>query len=200
MRKIYVAIVFIFLFGCNKEKISYAELTSFVSKKENGLSRSEKIGKGYVSVIYRPTDLLVHQELDGLVADKSVIDSLRKKYSSHYYFILSLSVDNKEVLDQVNGGYYGDIVQTMSFRMPQHVMLTTASQDTIPVADFMLDRTFNLGKTTDLIFAFSKRNTIQTDWVQFNLDEFGLGFGNSQFRFFTKDLEGTPSLNFYQAD
>jgi hypothetical protein len=51
-----------------------------------------------------------------------------------------------------------------------------------------------LSKSTDLIFSFDKKKTKDQDWVQFNLNEFGLNTGNKRFRFNMKDLERVPTL------
>jgi hypothetical protein len=59
-----------------------------------------------------------------------------------------------------------------------------------------LNRTYGLSSTTDLLFVFNKKKAAGTDWVQFNLNEFGLGLGNQRFRFSTMDLEETPQINF----
>lgn len=80
--------------------------------------------------------------------------------------------------------------------MGNYVTLTTASADTIPVGDFMLNRTYGLSQSTDLLFVFNKEETERAEWVQFNLNEFGLGAGNQRFRFKRKDLEDLPRLNF----
>jgi hypothetical protein len=148
-------------------------------------------------VRYKPTDLWVIQEIENENFDSAKLDFLRRKYSGYYYFIVSLSRDNKEALHQVNSRVdYSELVQTMSFRMPQYVTLTTTKQDTIPVGDFMLNRTYGLSASTELLFVFSRTKAKGNSWVQFNLNEFGLGIGNQRFRFKTKDLEALPAINF----
>jgi hypothetical protein len=184
--------------ACTPSHLSKEELVAFIGDEENGVKQSVTLGKTQVDVLYRPTDLWVAQELDGEMPQAARIDSLRKKYDRYYYFILSLSRDDKEALHQVQEGFgqYSELVQTMSFRMPEYVTLTTAGQDTIPVGDFMLNRTYGMSKATELLFVFSREKAANQEWVQFNLNEFGLGIGNQRFRFRRSDLERVPALTF----
>lgn len=171
------------------------ELTKYIANEDNGLIKKAEINDTKIEVTYRPTDLWVHQELDSEAADTAKVSELRNKYSSYYYFIVSLSRNNKEALHQAGDfGTYSELVQTMSFRMAEYVTLTTARQDTIPVGDFMLNRTYGLSPATDLLFVFSKEKAKDKEWVQFNLNEFGLGIGNQRFRFRTKDIENAPKI------
>src|SRR5690606_20695983 len=128
-------------------------------------------------------------------------DSLRNRYSNYYYFILSISKNDEEVLHLLDDfKSYGQLVETMSFRMQDYVTLTTSDRDTIPTGDFMMNRTYGLGSSTDLLFAFNKEKSKNDDWVQFNLREFGLNLGRHSFRFSVEDLENVPSLKFQLID
>lgn len=197
MIRLYLAVVCIVFFSCGQKELSPAALQSYIAEEDNGLNKSVAVNGTQVTVTYRPTDLWVHQEIEDEVISIPELDSLRKKYSAYYYFILSLSRNNKEALHQVSGMVaYSELVQAMSFRMPQYVTLTTTKQDTIPVGDFMLNRTYGLSATTDMLFVFNSAKAKDSKWVQFNLNEFGLGLGNQRFRFAIQDLEETPQLNF----
>lgn len=199
MKHLYVFGFYLFLVlaaGCSgPEYMTPEELVSYVSEEENGLHKSAEANGTKINVTYRPTDLWVHQELDEHTYDTLQISSLRKKYSGYYYFIVSFSRNNKEALHQHNDfSQYSDLVQTMSFRMPDYVTLTTSSADTIPVGDFMLNRTYGMSASTDILFAFNREKAVERDWVQFNLNEFGLGTGNQRFRFSTEDLNEVPEI------
>lgn len=173
------------------------ELIEFVQNPDNGLRESTEVNNIKVTVIYKPTDLLVSQEIRDKPVDDSRLTALKKKYGSYHYFTVSFSQDNKEALHTQNGmDVYSDLVQTLSFKMQDYVTLTTSASDTIPVADFMLNRTFGMSSSTDLLFVFSKEKSAGKDWVQFNLNEFGLNTGNQRFRFQKKDLDDIPTLTF----
>jgi hypothetical protein len=93
---------------------------------------------------------------------------------------------------------YGDLVQTLSFRMGDYVTLTTDANDTIPVSDFVLNRTYGFSNSTDLLFVFDRKKAEEKEWVQFNLNECGLGIGNQHFRFKMDDIKSIPVVTFNQ--
>ncbi|MFZ6011318.1 MAG: hypothetical protein ACOYXT_13300 [Bacteroidota bacterium] len=187
------------LIRCDSRKyLSPEEINKFVADEANGLVQKAELNGYAITVTYRPTDLWIYQETGSLVVDTAAYSALNKKYKDYYYFILSLSKNNKEALHQVEGGMgqYSELVQTMSFRMGEFVNLTTSAQDTIPTGDFMLNRTYGLSDATNLLFVFNKEKAKGREWVQFNLNEFGLGVGNQRFRFRTEDLEYAPKIKF----
>ena len=187
----------IMLVSCSSpESLSPEALNKYIQDADHGLVQKAEVNGYTIQVNYRPTDLLVDQELHHKPADKNEIESLRKKYGAYYYFILSLSKDNKEALHQTGGDQYSDLVQTLSFRMNNYVNLTTSATDTIPTGDFILNRTYGLSDATSLLFVFRREKAKDKEWVQFNLNEFGLNIGNQRFRFKTKDLENVPKIKF----
>jgi hypothetical protein len=185
------------LIGCKPNTFSTEkELVAYLQDEENGLKKTNEVGDYKVTVTYRPTDLLVKQEV-GEKPTQEAIAKANKKYQNYYYFILSLSKSGKEALDQSQGfGQYSEMVQKLSFRVPEFVNMTTSASDTIPVADFILNRTYGLGSSTDILVVFNKEKAKGQTWVQFNLNEFGMNLGNSRIRFKTDDIDGCPKLLF----
>ena len=195
--KCFYVVFILFIVGCgNSAHLPPEKLSAFVIDEEHGLKKTAVLNNINIEVTYRPVDLLVYQEIGKQVVDAKEIGIIRKKYNQYIYFVLSLSKDNREALHQAGGSQYGELVQTLSFRMNDYVTLTTAANDTIPVGDFMLNRTYGMSSSTDLLFAFDKGKTIGQDWIQFNLNEFGLGIGNQRFRFAMEDIEKVPEANF----
>ncbi|MFM7859340.1 MAG: hypothetical protein ACKO96_47310 [Flammeovirgaceae bacterium] len=181
--------------GCKPSSVSSdKELVKFVQDEDNGLKKKIAVGDLEITLTYRPTDLLVAQEVGGEKTPEK-ISAARKKYNGNYYFVLSLSKSGREALHQTdNFGQYSELVQKLSFRLPEFANMTTAAQDTIPVADFILNRTYGLASSTDLLVVFNKEKALGKEWVQFNLNEFGMNTGNARFRFRTWDLENCPRL------
>ncbi|MBL7846162.1 MAG: hypothetical protein JNL40_01745 [Cyclobacteriaceae bacterium] len=186
--------------GCRPKELSFKELAAYAADPENGLRKSETAGGILVEVQYRPTDLWVHQEL-GETMDTASIRKLRNKYSQYDYYILSLSRDGREALTPGgNMGLYSELVQILSFRMGEYITMTTDRGDTIAVSDANLSRTYGMGHSTDILLVFSRKETEDRDWVQLNLNEFGLATGNQRFRFRVKDLRKVPNINFITSD
>jgi hypothetical protein len=184
--------------ACSSATQNTAQELSEWIKSSGKYTQATEVNNYRITVSYRPTDLLVSQELGETTPDAATVNSLRQKYSKYYYFVLSLSKDNKEALLPAKGALeqYSGMVNTLSFRMKEFVTLTTSQSDTIPVADFVLDRTYGLRPSTDLLFVFSNERSHGKDWVQFNLNELGLGVSDQRFRFKTEDLDEAPGIDF----
>lgn len=208
MKRLYTVpcislILLVWLASCTADKFHSAEaINKFVQDPDHGLVKSTEINDYKIDVTYRPTDLWVHQELGSMYGTDEEIVRLRGKYANYYYFVLSLSRNNREALHQVQGGMeqYSELVQVLSFWMPEYATLTTSASDTIPVADFMLNRTYGMSSSTDVLFVFNREKAKGQEWVQFNLNEFGLQVGNQRFRFRREDLNQEPQLQFISTN
>jgi hypothetical protein len=190
----------LFMIACTPEYVkSEEELQSYVLDEDNDLIKMKQ-SKGYdIQLAYRPVDLLILQETGGNTSVEP--DELRKllnKYKNQYYFILSFSKDNKEALYKMDAGFdhFSDLVQKLSFGMNEHVNLTTSGRDTIYVADYVFPRTYGMGSSTSLLFAFEREKAKDDEWIQFNLSEFGMGLGRQTFRFNKKDINNAPGINY----
>lgn len=196
VRMIMLALV-ICTVACTPASLNKDDLMEYLALEGNGLRKSVTVGNTQVYVQYWPTDLCVAQELQSSAEAIKHLDSLRKHYDRYYYFVLGLTSDSREALHQGDLDFksYSELVQTLSFSMADHVMLTTSRRDTIPVGDFTLNRTYGVGSATELLFAFGREKADDSEWIQFNINEFGLTTGNQHFRFRKGDLEDIPRLD-----
>lgn len=193
MSRVYFISILFLAVACQPSEIEPDDVASFILDESNGLTKKEFVGNIELSVTFKPVDLIILQDLDGARSNRNQVDSIRKKYSRYIYFNLNLSRGGKEISYDANGEV-SDLIRTMAFDMGAHVSLTTDQHDIIPVNDFILNRTFGLSHSTDLLFAFDKEQ-IAGNWIQFNLKEFGLGIGNQKFRFSMTDIESMPKVN-----
>ena len=183
------------LLGCQPRQMSFDDLSQYIADEDNGLVKTVKIGSVSMQVVYQPTEIWVKRELASKHIKRGDIDEIRTKYDSYLYFLLSISNDGREALHQFSGTDYSDLVQTASFHMHEYVTLSTSSGDTLEVADFVLNRTYGLNASTDILFVFDKSRLHDPTWLQFNLKEFGIGIGHQQVRFEMSALENIPEVN-----
>jgi hypothetical protein len=184
--------IVILLYACAPDPLNEQELIQFLNDESNGLRKTEKVGNQQVSVTYRPVSLLVSQSVAD-PADTVEVAAAFRKYNPYYYFTISFSADEREALSPRHPNY-SELVNVMSFRMHGYLNMTIPSRDTIPLADFVLNRSFGMAGSTDLLVVFSKDKTRDQEWVQINLQELGLGLGTQRFRFRTADIESCPLL------
>jgi hypothetical protein len=194
----FLLLLFLSLSSCTPEFLTEEELTAYVLDEDNNLTKTSTSNGFDIKVTYRPTDLLIAQEAGDKELAAEELKRLQDKYGNYYYFILSISKDNKEGLYKQQGGFdqFSELVQTLSFRMATYVNMTTSGKDTIEVADFIFSRTYGMGSATSLLFVFNKEEAAGDEWLQFNVKEFGMGLGNQTFRFRKEDLDTAPKIKF----
>jgi len=188
-------VVMPFIQCCQPSILTEEELSAYLLDESNGLSQSKQVGNIKMQVTYRPTDLLVMQELDD-PKNPVEIENLRSKYSNYHYFIMSLSAGEKDALygASVSQAQFSDNLQTLSFRMGQYVQMLADRSDTIPVADYTYNRNFGMSTSSNLLFVFSREQAEEAKELTFQTKEFGLGTGIQNFRFETNRLSEIPKL------
>jgi hypothetical protein len=86
---------FLLLTSCaNKTFNNEQELWTYLKNPDNGYLQQKNINGYDFSLLYKPTDLLVAQEL-GENTSKERITALREKYQKQLYFTLSMSRNGK---------------------------------------------------------------------------------------------------------
>ncbi len=187
----------LWLLGCSrKESVSVSELQAYVTQPEHGLTHTQEVAGLQITATYRPSDLLMAQELGEQTATPEKLTQLWKKYDN-LYLTLTLSKDGREVLTPANGfSEFSEQLQVLSFRMGEYVTLLTDTHDTIPVSTYLFQRTYGMGAGNTLLFAFSKAQLkTQPAYIEFKLHEFGMGTGNLSFRFKKEDIEDLPTVD-----
>ena len=199
MQATYGVILFsLLLFGCRQtEPIGRSELQAYVANKTNNLKKEQTVDGVRVEVMYRPSSLLVAQELEPLqVQDTSLIKNLEDKYSNHYYFIIKFSKENKEAIRQLGSfGNYSSMLQVLAFNMQNHISLRV-EEDIIPVADYYFDQTYGMSNGNTILVSFNKMAFNNKNKFEIYISECGLGTGDIKFSFDRRDLEDTPRLDY----
>ena len=187
------------LFQSCQKAVSEQELVEYIKNPKNGVLIEKEVGTVNYKVYYRPSDLLVNQELKThKVIPDTLIGYYKNKYHKNLYFIVSVNQDNKDVLTNIAGNnqYHGAMVNQLAFGMGQKVLLTTSEKDTLQLLDYAFPRTYGAGQSTNMMFAFENKYLNQAEWVQLVVKDFGLQTGDIRFKFLTKDILKTPNIKF----
>ena len=189
-----IFLLFIGLTACAPSEFDSAdELVHFLRSPENNLSYLAQHENITITLTYKPTDLMVYQELGDSPADYTQLNNLQKKYENYYFFILNFS---HTATNSYAAGSFFEKVRKLSYNLHEYVNLTTSSQDTIFVGEFAPIRSIPSERESDIIIVFKREKSKGQEWIQFNLNEFGLGVGDQQFKFRVDDLERIPRLKF----
>lgn len=196
--KIWFLLCGFILLSCQQKKFeSKEELIDYLSNPENGYFFKKSVNGYDFSLMYRPTDLLVEQELGNKTTTQVTVDSLREKYNKYLYFNLSMSRNNQELLSTApkNRNEFGAMVNQLAFGMGNKVHLFTASKDTIPLADYIYPRLYGMGNATTMMFVYPRDKKItNTDFLNFTVEDLGLYTGEVKFKIDRKKIYKQPTI------
>jgi hypothetical protein len=178
------------------------ELIKFVNNPKHNLVKEQEVSGVKVTISFKPGALMVAQELTSLSKkDTQTINSLDKKYSNSYYFLLKYAKDNKELIRQLGSfDRYSSMLQVLSFKMQGYINLTTPAKDTIPLGDYLFEQNYGMGEGNTILLVFDKERLTTTDIIEINVAECGFGIGNLKFRFKKGNLDNVPKLDYTKID
>jgi hypothetical protein len=186
--------VLIFFTGCQEKFKTRDEYSKYINDADNGFSQTKVVNGVTINVTYKPSDLMVCQEIENKNYSTKQIDSVRAKYDKLLYFIVSYSKDNNEILTTIpaSRSEFNEIQNRLTFRMNENVALVNNKRDTIPLLDFNFPRTYGMSKTTTVLFVFNKNDKIEdSNELNFNLTDIGIGIGDLKFSYPTTILKKT---------
>ena len=194
-----LSLMLILIFSsCSKTFDTQEEMNDYIQDEDNGYNYQKTIvGVDYV-LQYRPTDLLVKQEL-GDENDPTQVDKLRQKYNKYLYFNLSMSKNNQELLNGVarDKVKFGQMVNELAFGMEEKVHLYTPEKDTLAMADFIYPRMYGTSNATSIMIVYHRETrSMNQNYLNFVIQDLGLDTGDVKFKLNTKALKNEPQLQF----
>lgn len=187
------------LFGCHQNSFENEEaLLNYMKDESHGYIQKKSVNGIDFQLTYRPTDLLVSQELGDSVTNERV-QTLRKKYSKYLYFNLSMSKNNQELLSAVpkDRNEFGAMVSQLAFGMGEKIHLYTEARDTVELEDFIYPRMYGMSQSTIIMFVYPrKEKTLVGESLNFTIEDIGLFTGEVKFKIPTDIINNQPSLVF----
>lgn len=174
------------------------ELWEYIKEPKNNYIHTKTINGVEFSLLYKPTDLLVEQELSDQTG-QSAIDSLRNKYSGYMYFTLSMSKNNQELLSNVAGNkqQFGAMVNELAFGMEQKVHLYTPQKDTIAMTDYIYPRMYGMSGSTTMLLVYPRDETVtKEEFLTVTIEDLGFYTGEVKFKVPTSVIKEEPMLKF----
>jgi len=194
-----MVISFLFISACsNKTFNDEKELIEYIKDESNGYIQHKTVNGVDFTLMYRPTDLLVKQELGDSI-NKDRVKQLRSKYNKYMYFNLSMSKNNQELLSTApkNRNEFGAMVNQLAFGMNDKVHLYTQSKDTLEMTDFIYPRMYGMSRATTIMFVYPReKKALQEDYLNFTIEDLGLYTGEVKFKIVTNKIKNEPQLNF----
>lgn len=189
----------LFLSSCSQKQFEEKEeMMTFLTNPENKYIQQTSVNGVNYSIMYRPTDMLVSQEVMESTS-KSQIDSLRKKYKQYMYFNILISKNSSEILSNVasSGGDFGSMVNQLSFGMGDKVHLFSKTRDTIEMADYVYPRLYGMTDNTSMLFVYPRdKKVLDHEFFHFTIEDIGFNTGEVNLKIPTRPIIEEPSLNF----
>lgn len=196
---LYLAFIVFLLVNCSNNTFSNEEaLLEYLKDEENGYVQRKSVNEIDFELMYRPTDLLVKQELgDSISLDR--VEALRENYSKYLYFNLSMSKNNKELLSTIpnDRNHFTSILNQLTFGMGEMVHVFNDRKDTLEIVDYIYPRLYGMSNSTTIMFIHSrKENPSKTEYLYFSIEDLGLNTGEIKFKIPYKLIEQEPKLIF----
>ncbi len=174
------------------------ELMEYIKEPDHGYYYEKTVNGVDFSILYKPTDLMVNQELpEERIA--AVIDSVRNKYDKYLYFTLSMSKNDHELLSNVAGNKqkFGAMVNELAFGMEQKVHLYTPKKDTIEMADYIYPRMYGMSGSTTMLFVYPREEeAMKEEYLNITIEDLGFYTGEVKFKIPTKIFNNEPRVRF----
>ncbi len=187
------------LSSCTKKTFTNeTALLEFIEEDSHGYTQHKTINGVDYTLMHRPTDLLVKQEL-GDNTNKKEIKTLRDKYSKYMYFNLSMSKNNQELLSTApkSRNEFGAMVNQLTFGMNEKVHVYTSKKDTLDMADFIYPRMYGMSRATTIMFVYPRyKKALKEGYLNFTIEDLGLYTGEVKFKIPTDKLNDEPKLKF----
>ena len=198
-KQITILLIGFLLSSCSNTTFESAEeLWNYLNDPDNEYLHTKTVNGVDFSIVYKPTDLLVAQELSDHPT-ASEIDSLRMKYDQYLYFNLSMSKNNQELLSNVAGNkqQFGAMVNQLAFGMDQKVHFYTPQKDTVEIADYIYPRMYGMSGATTILLVYPKEKKVTNDeFMTLTIEDLGFYTGEVKFKLPTKLFKNEVRLQF----
>ena len=209
-RYIYILLLTLFFFGCNKMTITeFKEYSSVVNNVKNGLVISKNINDLIITAKYMPPEYSAYIEYSKSKNPTSRLkDSLISYYSNSYTFLLTIAVNedkNNSKGDLLMGGVdtyeeYKSRLIDLTFNLGDYIDLQVGSNVYEPVLSTMVND-FGLTTKKQFYIVYAKQyknlpeisNAKQLDLIFY--DEI-FNTGKSHFVFSKEEIDNIPKFDF----
>ncbi|WP_243643663.1 hypothetical protein [Tenacibaculum sp. M341] len=174
------------------------ELLTYLQDKDHGYLHEKSVNGYDFSLLYKPTDMLVDQELSDTYT-KEDVEKLRNKYKKYLYFTLSMSRGNKELLSTTprNRQEFGAMVNELAFGMDKKVHVFTPQKDTLELLDYVYPRMYGMSRATTMLFVYPRdEEFLKEEYLNITVGDLGTYTGEVKFKVQTKQIKNEPQIKF----
>ena len=190
--------LFLLVSGC-KQPLFPTEYAAYLADPAHGLTHQLEATGTTVTCTYRPTDLLVLQELASVpTPDVPARDSLARAYADKTYCTLTLARPGGEFESQfvTNPAAYQQVLTYLNTGIAADAFLATTPHDSVAAVASMYVRQFGTTGHSTVLLVFDTHRLSLQQGFHLTLRGQPLGLGTLRFPFSASDLAALPPLRF----
>ncbi|TGE20857.1 hypothetical protein [Hymenobacter metallicola] len=184
--------------GSCRKQLEEAEYRAYLQDAAHGLTQTRAVGSATVMCSYRPTDLLVAQELAGAPrTSPAMLDSLRHHFAGKTYFSLSLAQNGTEIENQYirDATAFTQAVVYLGSGIAHDVYLVNATDSVVALTALYPRQYGSTGRSTVLLLFDTTRLDLRQGFtLSYHDTRFQLG--TVRFAFEGEDIDRLPTLKF----
>jgi len=170
---------------------------AYLADPAHGLTHTAEANGATITCTYRPTELLVQQDLASIPAvSPATRDSLARAYAGKTYCTLTLARNGSEIENQfVNDpAAYQQALTYLNTGIAADTFLATTPHDSVPAAASMYVRQYGTTGHSMLLLIFDTHQLTPQQGFHLTLRGERLGLGTLRFPFAGRDLAALPAL------
>jgi hypothetical protein len=172
---------------------------AYLTDPAHGLTHTTEVNGTTITCAYRPTELLVLQDLAGSqAATPATRDSLARAYAGKTYCTLTLARNGSEVENQFinDPARYQQAISYLNTGIAADAVLATTPQDSVAAVASMYVRQYGTTGHSTVLLVFDTHQLMPQQGFHLTLRGQRLELGTIQFAFAAADLAALPALQF----
>jgi len=187
------------LASCGTTPLLPAAYRAYLADPAHGLTHTAESNGVTVTCSYRPTHLLVWQDIASVsAATPATHDSLTRAYAGKTYCTLTLARQGSEIENQfINEPVtYQQVLTYLNTGIAADAFLATTTHDSVSAAASMYVRQYGTTGHSTLLLVFDTHQLTPKQGFHLTLRGQRLGLGTLRFFFTAPDLAALPPLKF----
>jgi hypothetical protein len=184
--------------GCSAP-LSPTDYRAYLADPTHGLTHTTETAGATITCTYRPTDLLVLQDVSSAAATTPATrDSLAQAYAGKTYCTLTLSRHNTEIENEyvTDPAAYQQLLNYLNTGIAADVFLATTPRDSVPASASMYVRQYGTTGHSNILLVFDTHHLAPAQGFHLTLRGQRLGLGTVHFPFSASSLAALPRLKF----
>jgi hypothetical protein len=190
--KLLIGLVILMLGACKPKQLSPEQYMGWVNDKDNGLVKTETIGKVKYTVVYRPNDYQLAKSL----IDQDSFALKSSKARNHAFIIKMEPADGKTQVLTIDATEREEPFQRINYYLSeaQQYISLVEGNDTLAPNNYIYERYYNVSPSQNLVLGFSQNKGLGSQDLQLVVEDKIFKTGKIYFRFDASTLKDIPKL------